>query len=309
MRVLALGQRFLNREFLIEVIHLAIVDGAWPVVEQRQARRAKQLALAALLERSQRCGQVGVAEDAVFLEHILECDPCQQALLTAQCPVADPGLVLWRIARNAGRPPETKVEKRRLGDRDEPRLDQHLLNRTVKLLDDSLQNIELRRRAGGDDEVPLVVDHKVRALEKPRDGILDRRPLRDAIVDKHLVLGRLSDGGCPRFRVFHGHQGGIFRPKLCRHNEALPQPVKPRLLDQLLRRLAVDHPDQVLPNLELHTCVARNIAQQFAQLHLRKVERELLLQRREPLVDNEVDALFAADVEKNVLHGLLIALD
>ena len=89
----------------------------------------------------------------------------------------------------------------------------------------------------------------------------------------------------------------------------MPQPVKPCLLDQLLRRLAVDHPDQVLPNLELHTCVARNVAQQFAQLHSVEVERELLLERRKPMVGDKVNALFSTDAEKNLLHGFLIDLD
>ncbi|GIT04968.1 MAG: hypothetical protein CM1200mP29_03790 [Verrucomicrobiota bacterium] len=148
-----------------------------------------------------------------FLNVILVRGP----LLTAQCPVADPGLVLWRIPAtlDAHRKPRSRNDASEIVINPAPRSKPAESDGKISL-DDSPQDPELRRRAGGDDEVPLVVDHKVRplknfAMASSIDGLFMMLSLTNI---SYLAVSVVVV--VPVFGFFYGHQGGIFpAPKMC----------------------------------------------------------------------------------------------
>ena len=144
------------------------------------------MALAALFQGSERGGQVSRRKDIAVLKNVSQRDTREHPLLAAECAAADPGLVLDRAVGDARGPAEAEVKKCRLRNRDETRLNQHLLYRAVELGDDFLEQFKLRRRAGGHDQVALVIDHEL-ALEEFFDCLLDGGILRLAVVDELFV--------------------------------------------------------------------------------------------------------------------------
>lgn len=285
--------------FLIEILGLAVADGGRAVVDHRQPRGAEGLGLAALLDGVEGGGKGIVAHDV------------GEGLLEAQADVGAEAGEIDRRARHvggaAGLPVHAKLLEGGLGDRDETGLDEHLLDRPVEFLDDLLEGAELGAGAGGDDDVPLVVDEVFRSPEELLDRLVDRGRRGRSVADEilHLAVGR---DGFPVL-VLHPRLVDLGRAELGGHDEALAQAVKAGLLEAaLFRVLGIDDPDKVVAHLEMQVHLPRNEVEKLRHGHVAEVDAELALKLRQGTVGDEVDSGIFADGEDDGLEGDVIHL-
>ena len=178
-------------------------------------------------------------------------------------PRPAPGVIRGhaRGGRGAALPKHTQLQEGRFGEGDEARLDEHLLDRAVELLDDVFHYVQLLRRAPGDDQVALVIDHVLGAGEQVGNGSLQGRQGRRQVVDKLIELLNFVDGNS---RAGGGRCfGRVRKSEFGGQHEALAQPVKARFLHQPLGVFRVHNPDQLVTDLELQFVVAADVAEEF----------------------------------------------
>ena len=196
-------------------------------------------------------------------------------------PRPSPREVLGHAGRGRGAalPQHPQLHEGRFGEGDKPGLDQHLLDRSVELLDDLFHHLELLRRPPGYNHVALVINEILGAQEEIRDRSLQPRQGRGLVVDELIELLNFGDG--------NGRAGGslcfgrVRSAEFSRQHEPLAQSVKAGFLHQLLGVFRIHHPNQLVADLELQIIIAADVPQELAQLHFVEVHTQHLLQGRQ----------------------------
>ena len=206
--------------------------------------------------------------------------------------------------RAAALPKHPQLHEGRLGERDKPSLDQHLLDRAVELLDDPFHHIELLRRPPGNHHVALEINEILGAGEEVRDRSLQCWQSRGQVVDELIELLNFVDGNV---RAGGGRcLGRVRHAEFSRQHETLAQPVKAGLLHQFLGVFRIHHPDQLVADLELQIIIAADVPQELAQFHFVQVHTQHLLQGRQRFVGYDVHSRRLAEVDQHRLERNII---
>ena len=145
-----------------------------------------------------------------------------------------------------------------------------MLDRFVEFLDDVLHHAELLGCASSHDQIMLVINENLRAVEQVGDRPRNGRQVRRLVVDEFLELLNFGDGRCTGGGG--GCFGGIRRAECRGEHKAFAQAVKPGLLHQPFGVLSIDDPNEFITNLELQIIVTSDITEKFAQFHISQVD-------------------------------------
>ena len=293
---------------LVIILDLAVADRRRTVVKHHQARRAQRLAFTGLFQGRDRRGQVVLAQYICkyIAKSLRDADAQARRILAANLPCE----ILWcarglRLASSLPQYPQ--LQKGRFGNRDEARLDQHLLDWPVEFLDDLFHHVQLLRRSFGDYQISFIVDDELRAGEQICNRLFQSRHRRREIIYKSfeflIFVYSYHWSRCyRRFRDF-------LRTELGRQHEPFAEPVEARLLHQLLWVFSIHHPHQFVTDLELQVVIARDVPQELSQLHFVQIDAQHLLERRQRLVRHNVYARGLAEVDQRSLQWNVIQMD